>query len=284
MTRIEIVERTATLIGLRGLTERTTNDYLRKCRKLLDWIDLHGIQYEEVTYDQLLQYILYLKNDLDYAPRTINSTISFIRFLFLYVFNRPFDAYTLPRCKVDTTIPDILSRKEVGLFLNSIKNPKYRAVFAVMYSCGLRVREICALRYEDVSRERMKVHIRHGKNRSDRLVPISQAALNILTQYWYACGKPRGWLFPGQKPDTHITVNSVQRILKDTLKDLGWDDRKITSHTFRHSLGTHLYEDTHDLVYVQNVLGHKSIRSTTVYITLSSDTRYPNPLDSIWRN
>lgn len=69
---------------------------------------------------------------------------------------------------------------------------------AIMYSSGLRIGEVCHLRYDDISRCSMRVHIRHSKNRSERFAPLSMFALDILTQYWFEYGKPRGWLFPKQ--------------------------------------------------------------------------------------
>ena len=142
-----------------------------------------------------------------------------------------------------------------------------------MYSSGLRVREVCALRYEDIdiSRSSMRIHICHSKARSDRYAILSQKALDILTQYWFRAGKPRGFLFPNrndpQRPMAAYTVNQFI-FAKET--ELGLEHR-FTCHTFRHAFGTHLYENGTDLLTIKALLGHKSLNSTTIYVHLASN-------------
>ena len=73
---------------------------------------------------------------------------------------------------------------------------KQKAMVALMYSSGLRIGEVCHLRYEDIQRKNMRINIRHGKNSTDRYAILSKRALDILTAYWFAFGKPVGWRFP----------------------------------------------------------------------------------------
>lgn len=282
MTREECTTKFETMLQLRNLSIRSNADYLRKLNALLDWCSNQDIQIDDLNYHDLQEYVLFLKRIYQYAPKTINSNISVIRFLFLYVLRRPIDRYMLPYARIDKPIQEVLSVEEVRLFIQNFSNIKHKAMVAVLYSCGLRGSELCSLRYCDISRTRKTVYVEHTKNRSSRYVPISDTALNILTEYWFSCGRPKEWLFPGNKPGSHVTMATLRAIILENKEKLGWKDRRITTHTFRHCMGTHLYEATGDLFYIQKFLGHNAISSTTVYITLTGNRSYSNPLDTAW--
>lgn len=150
-----------------------------------------------------------------------------------------------------------------------------------MYSSGLRIGEVCHLRYEDIDRTNMRIHISHGKNREDRYAALSRTALDLLTQYWFECGKPRGWLFPKQHdPERPIDTFFLSRHIRAHEERLGWPKR-ITCHSFRHAYGTHLYENGTDLLTIKALLGHKSLNSTTIYVHLASNAMQSvkNPFD-----
>ena len=148
---------------------------------------------------------------------------------------------------------------------------KQKAMVALMYSSGLRIGELCHLRYEDIQRKSMRIHIRHGKNRSDRYAILSKRALDILTAYWFEFGKPTGWLFPKQSDSSRpIDTFYLSRHIHDVEQSLGWEKR-ITCHSLRHAFGTHLYEDGVDLLTIKALLGHKSLNSTTIYVHLASN-------------
>ena len=114
----------------------------------------------------------------------------------------------------------------------------------------------------------MSVYISRSKNRSDRYADLSKNALSILTEYWFSYGKPRDWLFPSpHKKGRSIVSETVRVIIKDHVNKLVWEPR-ISCHTMRHNLGTHLYENGADLIAIKTALGHKSLQSTTVYVHL----------------
>ncbi len=98
----------------------------------------------------------------------------------------------------DYAIPRVLTREEVERLLDATPNLKYKAMFALMYSSGLRVSEVIHLNYEDISRTNMQIYIRNSKTHSSRYAILSKRALDILTEYWFKCGKPKGILFPNQ--------------------------------------------------------------------------------------
>ena len=117
----------------------------------------------------------------------------------------------------------------------------------------------------------MRIHISHGKNRSDRYAILSKEALAILTQYWFAYNRPTNWLFPKQHgADEPIDTFYLSRHIHAHEERLGWPHR-LTCHSFRHAFGTHLYENGTDLLTIKALLGHKSLHSTTIYVHLASN-------------
>ena len=263
------------MVQLRGLTLKSERFYLKASEMFLDWCFDRGIEPQEVSYERAQEFVLHLRNDRGYAPKTVNSYISVVRFLFTYIFHRPIDKYYLPSMRVDRKDRQVLSPEEVERYISELSNLKHKAMVALLYGCGLRSSEVAALRYKDISRSGMKLFVESSKNRSSRYVPLPEFVLSILTEYWFTNGKPRDWLFPGAKLGAHISRSTLGSIVSEHSKKFGWTDREVTTHTFRHCLGTHMYEAGCDLFYIQKVLGHRAISSTLVYISAKPDARNP---------
>lgn len=260
------------MISLRGLTDHTLKNYCTYIRAYLDYLELilHR-RPENVSWEELRDYIRWLQKSRNLSDRTMNCAISQLRFFTMYVLHLPWDDTQLPMRKFDEYLPFVPSRQEVLALIHSMPDLKQKARTALLYSSGLRIGETCRLRYEDISRTRMRIHISHGKNRSDRYALLSQNALDILTQYWMEYGRPKGWLFPQQNnPDKPIDTFYLSRHIHDQERRLGWEPR-ITCHSLRHAFGTHLYEDGVDLLTIKSLLGHKSLNSTTIYVHLASN-------------
>ena len=259
------------MISLRGLTDHTVKSYSTYIRSYLDYLHtlLHK-QPEDVSWDELRDFIRWLQKERALSDRTINHCISQLRFFTMYVLHKPWDPTQLPMRKFDSFLPFVPTQKEAELFISTLSDLKPKAMVALMYSAGLRVGEVCSLRYRDIQRKNMRIHIAHSKNRSDRYAVLSQKALDILTDYWFAYGRPSGWLFPKQTdPSRPIDTFYITRHMRTHEESLGWEHR-LTCHSFRHAFGTHLYENGTDLLTIKNLMGHKSLNSTLIYIHLSS--------------
>lgn len=259
------------MISLRGLTSHTLKNYCTYIRAYLDYLDniLHK-QPEDVSWQELRDYIRWLQKSRGLSDRTINCAISQLRFFFMYVLHKPWDDTQLPMRRFDTYLPYVPSKQETWQFISTIPDLKQKTMVAIMYSSGLRIGEVCRLRYEDVDRKTMRLHITHGKNRNDRYAILSHTALDLLTRYWFEYGEPRGFLFPKQNgEDRPIDTFFLSRHIHAHEVRLGWE-RRLTCHSFRHAFGTHLYEDGTDLLTIKALLGHKSLHSTTIYVHLAS--------------
>jgi integrase/recombinase XerD len=261
------------MISLRGLTDHTIKSYCTYLKAYLNYIDsiLHK-KPEDVSWQELRDYISWIQLQRNLSDRTMNACISQLRFFTLYVLHKPWDPYQLPMRKFDSYLPFVPSKDEVSLFIDTLPELMEKAMVVLLYSAGLRAGEVRHLKYKDIDRKTMRIHITHGKNRSDRYAILSHKALDILSQYWLSYGKPRDWLFPQiykdlSKPIDHFFLPRRIALHEQRLK---WDKR-LSCHSFRHAFGTHLYENGADLLTVKALLGHKSLSSTTIYVQLASN-------------
>ena len=203
------------------------------------------------------------------SPETLNHYRASIKFLYKKVLKNFWDDDVIPPMKRERHLPAVLSRSEMEAVINNTTNLKYKAMIAIMYSSGLRLSEVIHLHYEDISRSDMTIHVRQAKGRIDRYSILSKRALDILTSYWFAYGKPMDILFPSSSTGTYLTANSVNDAFKKSAKQAGIT-RRVSSHACRHSFATHLFENGASLPYIQSLLGHTDPRSTMVYIHLSN--------------
>ena len=258
------------MISLRGLTDHTIKSYSTYIHAYLDYLSgiLHKMP-EDVSWAELREFIRWIQNQKHLSDRTMNACISQLRFFTIYVLHKPWDPTQIPFRKFDAYLPYVPSQKEVFFFIDSFSNLNHKAIVALMYSAGLRIGEVCRLRYEDISRSSMRIHIRSSKNRSDRFAILSKNTLDILTCYWFAYGRPSGFLFPNRDdPSRPMASYTVNQFISAKEAELGWQHR-FSCHTFRHAFGTHLYENGTDLLTIKALLGHKSLNSTTVYVHLA---------------
>jgi site-specific recombinase XerD len=273
------------MLSLRGLTNHTIHSYCTYIRAYLDYLSsiLHK-QPHDVSWQELRDFISFLQNSRQLSDRTMNACISQLRFFTLFVLHKPWDSYQLPRRKFDSYLPFVPTKEEVFTFISTMTDLKQKSMVALMYSAGLRIGEVCHLKYKDIDRRHMRIHVSFGKNRSDRYAILSSQALSILTQYWFAFGKPIDWLFPKQFKQSEKPIDTfyLSRHIIEHEKRLGWEHR-LSCHSFRHAFGTHLYENGTDLLTIKALLGHKSLYSTTIYVQLASNGvgRAVSPFDCL---
>ena len=124
---------------------------------------------------------------------------------------------------------------------------------------------------DDISRTNMTIHVRETKGRIDRYTILSQKNLDLLTEYWYKCGRPKDILFPSSWTGGYLDIASVNQFFKKSAK-LAGINRHVSSHACRHSFASHLFESGTDIKYIQSLLGHVDPRSTDVYLHVSNKT------------
>ncbi len=253
-------------LRLKNYAKNTREDYYRFVVRFLDFT---GKDAMTITYADIRKFIFHMMDNESKKASTINTYTAAIRFFFEYTLGYVWDPRKIPKMKRDRYLPVILTREQVGMLIDSMDNYKHKAITATMYSSGLRVSEVCHLRYEDISRSKKMIHVPVSKNRQDRYTILSDRNLEILTEYWYRFGRPRGWLFPSTVRDEPLTSSSVEQFVKAHARALGLPEG-VTPHTLRHCFACHALEDGVSHTFIQQLLGHRSPGSTDVYLQMTS--------------
>jgi len=264
-------------LSIRKYSRRTIRSYIRINR---DFLLFAGKRPEEITNEDVKEYLYYAVNQKKVAASTLNIIINALKFYYGEVLKKDF-IFEVKRPKKDRKLPVVLSKEEVKKILNATSNIKHKAILMLMYSGGLRVGEIIRLRSEDIDLNRKLIHIRASKGRKDRYTLLSDVALQTLREHWKK-EKHRKWLFPSWNKERHITARTVQKIFQNACKKAGIK-KNVSVHSLRHSFATHLLESGIDLRYIQELLGHKSSKTTEIYTHVSTKnlSAIKNPLDSL---
>ena len=154
----------------------------------------------------------------------------------------------------------------------------------LVYSSGLRVSEVVKIKPGDIDSTRKLIHIKGGKGRKDRYTLLANFVLNELRKY-YKIYRPKIWLFNGIKPYNHLSIRGAQAVFKKAKTKAGIK-KDVSIHSLRHSFATHLLESGVDLRYIQEILGHKSSKTTEIYTHVSRGnlSLIKSPLDRMFKN
>jgi len=218
-----------------------------------------------LTLDIALAYQLYLLEERKLAPTTINVSMAAIRFFLTKTLGMKLEEGAIPWVKKRRKVPLILSMDEVASLINSIDNLKHRTLMLTVYAAGLRSNESVHLKAEDIHSDRMLLHVTHGKGGKTRYTLLPPVLLHALRFYWKNWPEDKKqWMFPGDGEEGHISNTSARRIFRDAKEKIGLN-KPITLHGLRHCFATHLLEMGVDLRYIQVLLGHARISTTTIY-------------------
>lgn len=220
-----------------------------------------------------------LPNGLSYSYQ--NQLISAVRKFYREIRNNVIDPGAFTRPRVRHRLPNVLSKEEVRKILSAPVNEKHRVLLCVIYGCGLRRSEAIMLEMEDIDRDRMLLSVRQAKGFKDRIVPISPKLVGMIDSYLQRY-MPTTYLFEGQRQGYPYSATSLEKIFETACKKAGIR-KKITLHGLRHSYATHLLESGTDLRYIQELLGHKSSKTTEIYthVTEKSIQKIRSPFDDL---
>jgi len=202
----------------------------------------------------------------NYSTSYQNQLVSSIK-MFYHLYGRGrIDISLLGRPRRSRTLPKVFSKEEIKKILNSSINLKHKLILWMIYSCGLRRSEVINISLKDLDRDRGILNIREAKGKVDRIVPVSPKVWGKIDEYLDAY-KPVTWLFEGQGGGKY-SVESVYNIFKKAVRKSGIK-KEVGVHSLRHSYATHLHENGLDIRYIQELLGHKSTRTTEIYTHVS---------------
>ena len=237
---------------------------------------------EEMGEQEVRGFLLHLIRDRNASPATLHMYVNALKFHYNITLKRPEAVKEIPHPKRPKTLPVILSPEEVLRIFKAVRSVKHKAIMATAYAAGLRISEVCGLRIVDIDSQRRRIHVRSGKGKKDRYVMLGESLLALLRQY-YQKVRPQGeYLFPGQKPQRHITPTAVRQVLRKVIRETGLS-KKVTMHTLRHCFATHLMEAGTDIRILQVLLGHSTILTTLRYTHISDRLvqKLVSPLDML---
>lgn len=265
-------------LKIRGYSQKSQTSYCSVLTSFLRWY-CHAMC--ELTPDDVRDYLELL---VDGGASTSHISVS------LSAIRTAFDKF----CGLDCTrglvtprrrhkLPIVLSEAEVRKLLEAAPRLRDKLMLGIMYAAGLRVSEVVRLRWEDLDFERNTIHIHQGKGHKDRLVMLPVSFQPVLAKF-SELNAHRGFLFPseGGRKGRHLSPRSAQRAMEKAIK-LAGITKPATCHSLRHSFATHLLEHGTDVRFIQKLLGHARLETTTIYakVAVHKAGQIESPLDRI---
>lgn len=273
-------------ISLSGKSPSTLRNYASHLAQLA----LHFNQVPtEIDLDQINDY-LHLVQQQHNTPSDsyFKFTVYGLRFVYR-MYNMKDKRIELPSIKRQKKLPVVLSREEVKRLLKAPQLLKHRILLGLLYGCGLRCFEARNVQLSDLDFDRKMLHVRQGKGKKDRYVPLGEILIRGIKNYINA-ENPTQWLFNGKPEgraggdfDGRYSQRGVQWAVKQACKEAGIL-KDVTVHTLRHTYATHLLEEGLDILSIKDLLGHECIDTTMVYLHVAQSGRVKpfSPLEKLY--
>lgn len=261
---------------LRGLSEETKRSYAASVEELARY---YHAPPDQLDQERLRAYLEYLRQERGLSWSSVNVAGAGLRFFYRYTLGRRDFAADIPWRKMGFRLPQVLNAEELRRLFARVENLKHRTLLMTVYGGGLRRSEGVALKVTDVDSHRMMLRVEQGKGRKDRYTILSPRMLAQLRLYWRQY-RPTLWLFPGQDPNEHMNPGTASKVFADARR---WAEiRKVGGlHLLRHSFATHMLEAGVDVRTIQVLMGHRSLRTTALYLHVTRKVIAANqsPLD-----
>lgn len=235
----------------------------------------------QVSTDEINSYLYRISAHEGKSEGYFKQTVHGLRYWFR-VFGNEAAALRMPPLKKKQSLPTVLAKEECKELFKAPRTLKHRFLLAFAYSTGLRMNELRLIKCADVDTQRRQVHVRMGKGKKDRYVPLSKFIAEKLPLY-LAQVKPKVYLFEGLSPGEPMGMRSIQYIVNEALAKTSIQ-KDVSMHTLRHSYATHLLEDGVDIYSIQRLLGHSNIQTTIIYLHIAQvkPQLAHSPLDSLY--
>lgn len=270
------------LVLERSFSSNTVDAYIRDVEKLMEFFQTTGVDYKKATLEDFTSFLIEISS-MGIGARSQARIISGIKQFYHYLVHedvvKDSQASLIEAPKIGKHLPNVLSVEEIDAMKNSIdlskpEGHRNRAIIEILYSCGLRVSELVGLKMSNIFVEERYIKV-EGKGSKQRLIPISETALNDIAYYmpWRRSLKVKNGsediLFLNRNGG-QLTRQMVFLVIKGSAADAGIHS-ELSPHTLRHSFATHLLEGGANLRAIQQMLGHESILTTEIYIHISME-------------
>lgn len=277
MTTVEThLKELVTETKIRGLSKHTTRVYLMWNRLFLEFINKPP---KKIDVNDIKIYIAHLMTEKELSGKSVSLVLAALEFYYNEILHMGIPYIKRP--KKTRELPVILSRDEIKQMFNATTFPKHKLIMELLYSSGLRVSELCNLKYSDLEIDQNLGWVRKGKGNKDRMFILSDSFCQHIAEYPH---DPEAvYIFPLKgNPNMPMTQFGVQDAITDIARRAGIKKR-IHPHTFRHTFATHLLEGDVDIRKIQALLGHASLSTTQIYTQVSNEQikKIKSPMDSL---
>lgn len=267
------------MMRLKNYSHKTIKSYLSCLRTFVRFFERRNPR--DLSGEEIRTFLLHLMDVEEFSAASVNQTINAIRFYYVEYLKKPFAVGDIPRPRNEKKLPVVLDKEEIKCIFDAVHNLKHKALLMITCSGGLRVGEVVRLQLEDIDSKRMTIHVHKAKGRKDRYTILGKKTVEVLREY-YKSYRPTRWLFEGQQSGHHLTERSAQQVFKDAVASAKIH-KNVSIHSLRHSFATHLLEAGVDIRYIQELLGHRSLKTTEIYTHVSRQklSEIQNPIDSL---
>jgi site-specific recombinase XerD len=238
---------------------------------------------DELTEMQVVRHLAGM-TEKGLSASSLAMLVNALLYYFRTVLKRDSFEIKLPRPRKEHHLPSVLTAEECFSIFRNVDNPKHKLLLLIGYGAGLRRSEIVSLRWADILFEEYQIHVKQAKGNKDRMVMLPYSIVAYLQDYrkFYPSDD---WVFEGQYKGEALSGRTVQQVMHDAVVKAGLE-KKATVHTLRHSFATHLLENGTDIRYIQQLMGHSSIKTTMIYthITPKAERKIVSPLDNLVRS
>jgi len=248
-------------LQFRNYSPKTISSYLTALNVLSNYF---GISPDKITNDQLKNYLQKRALQDEASPSTINQVISAFKILQVDILGNDWGNFRVKRAKRKKLLPVVISKEEIAELITVTKNLKHKSILSLTYSSGLRKSEVRHIKLADIDSKRMQVKVSQGKGKKDRYTLLSMTTLELLREY-YIKYKPTDYLFPGWDQTAPISETTINVVFKRAVQ-LAGIKKKVYFHCLRHSFATHLLEQGTNLKIIQQLMGHTSFKTTSIYL------------------
>jgi len=279
MVTTALRERMRNILRTRNYSPRTEETYIDAVAR---YARHFGKSPDQLGAAQAMEYQIWLREHKHASATFANQTVCALRFFYREVLGRPDEVERIPYARRERRLPVVLSPEETARFLGSIPIARYWVLLTTIYATGLRISEALALRARDIDSSRMLIHVRQGKGKKDRYVPLSPILLDLLREHWRR-ERLTDLLFPAFRDRSRpLDPATVQKYVARAAERAGLRV-KVTPRTLRHCYATHLIEKGTSTRVVQVLLGHSNVHTTETYTHVSPQTmgKIVSPLDQI---
>lgn len=241
----------------RNYSPKTVKSYLYGLRK---YFSFKGNNFAEFGQENIKNFLLRCE-EKQISPQSRNLFLNAIKFYYRNVVKIQ-QKIEVQSAKKPMSLPAVLSRGEISKILESPKNNKHKLLLSLAYGAGLRVSEVIGLKVQDMDFEELTVHIKQAKGQKDRISVMPTSLIDGLKNL--IAGKNKNDLVFASERGGKLTTRTAQKIFENALRNSGIK-KDATFHSLRHSFAAHLLENGTDVRFVQELLGHKNIRTTQIY-------------------